>query len=137
MYLNEHTVKYYKSTNTWRGQVWDAEWTNRHKLTIKVLDRLPWYLGSFDTDYIIFRNIKIFIKNKEQNFVKETVGFSGIFYLLKWNFQNKLIIQQTYVKVAKVLQYIIFLTTIYDIILKWQPYTSTSDQNIYWTWIFL
>ncbi len=68
MYLNEHTVKYYKSTNTWRGQVWDAEWTNRHKLTIKVQgDRLPWYLGSFDTNYIIFRNIKIFVKKNSKN----------------------------------------------------------------------
>jgi hypothetical protein len=43
-------------------------------------------------------------KFKEQNLVKETIGFSGILYLLKWKFQSKLIIQQTYVKVAKVLQ---------------------------------
>ncbi len=71
--------------------------------------QIAWYLGSFHTNYIIFRNVEIFRfyffwKNKK--IVKGNYGiFSGIlFYLLKWKFSNfNLIIRQTCLQVAKVL----------------------------------
>ncbi len=46
--------------------------------TKKTDNKLPWYLGQFDTNYIIFRNVKIFRNYFFQikNIVKEN---SGIF----------------------------------------------------------
>ncbi len=44
------------------------------------------------------------ISSKSQNIVKENIGFLKIFYLLKWKFQNSLIIYRC-VKMAKVLKY--------------------------------
>jgi YHS domain-containing protein len=45
------------------------------------------YLGSFDTNYIIFKNVDIFIKdnNLRTEFCKGKIDYSGTFYF----FQNE------------------------------------------------
>jgi hypothetical protein len=53
--------------------------------------KISFYLVSFNTNYIIFRNVEI-----SKKIVKV------IFYLSKWKFQNWLIIWQTCVEAAKV-----------------------------------
>jgi len=61
------------------------------------------YLGSFDTYFIIFRNVEIF-DFKEQNFVKKSFQsrFKNTLFI-KMRTWNKLIIQHTCVEVVKVL----------------------------------
>jgi hypothetical protein len=49
----------------------------------------PYYLGQFDTTYIIFRNVEIF-KNYffqigKKNIVKENSGYLGIFHFVEMN----------------------------------------------------
>ncbi len=44
------------------------------------------YLGQFDTNYIIFRNVEIFKKYffpNQKNIVKDNSGYLGLFHLLK------------------------------------------------------
>jgi hypothetical protein len=46
---------------------------------------IPYYLGTFDTNYIVFRNIENFQKNNFKNQIifyikKENIEFSRIFY---------------------------------------------------------
>jgi hypothetical protein len=48
---------------------------------------LPYYIGIGDTNYIIFRNLEIFVFFPIKIIVKEFF-FSRIFYLSKWKFQN-------------------------------------------------
>ncbi len=43
------------------------------------------------------------ISSKSKNIVEESSEYLGIFYLLKWKFQNELIVWQTCVEMAKVL----------------------------------
>jgi hypothetical protein len=43
--------------------------------------------------------------SKSKKIVKENSGYLGISHLLKWMFQNYLIIQQTCVEMAKVLRH--------------------------------
>jgi hypothetical protein len=61
-------------------------------------------VGSFDTNYIIFRNIEIFTQKKNQMTKiceRKHWTFKNILFV---KMKNALIIQQTCVEVAKVLQ---------------------------------
>jgi hypothetical protein len=62
------------------------------------------YLDQFHTNYIIFRNVEIFRNYffQVKKYCEDTKEYSGIFHLLKWVFQNQLIIQRTCVEMAKV-----------------------------------
>jgi len=48
---------------------------------------IPYYLGSFDTNHIIYRNVEIFksifLKKLTKKNVKENIEISRIFYLSK------------------------------------------------------
>jgi hypothetical protein len=46
------------------------------------------YLGSFNTNYIIFHNVGIFLKNQTKKILKENTESSKTFYMLKWIFFN-------------------------------------------------
>lgn len=54
---------------------------------------IPFYLGSFDTSYIVFTNVEIFgnlfISNKEK-IVKKIIESFKILYLLKWNYSTNI-----------------------------------------------
>jgi hypothetical protein len=69
---------------------------------------------------------KIIISSKSINTRKENYEYLGTFHLLKWIFQNELIIQQTCVEMAKV------LTTLYvEVGLKHKlsSYTTTNESR--------
>jgi len=69
-----------------------------------------YYPGSFNTNYIIFRNVEDFKIKQKKKLVKENIESSRIFYLSKWNFQNEFVIWQQSVKPAKVLGYLKLLS---------------------------
>jgi hypothetical protein len=42
---------------------------------------VPYYLGSYDTNYNIYKNVEILPKKSNEKIVKENIESSGIFYL--------------------------------------------------------
>ncbi len=70
-----------------------------------------------------------FISSKSENIVKENIESLVILHLLKWIFQNQLIIQQTFVEMAKVLLHYISVASIFHntIIFKFKVKENTYD----------
>jgi hypothetical protein len=57
------------------------------------LDIIPYYLDSFNTNYIIFRNVEIFPPKKKGVFnskksLRENIDSSRFVSLFKWKLQN-------------------------------------------------
>jgi len=68
---------------------------------------IPYYLGQSDTNYIFSGMLKFsnIISSKSNNILKDNSENLGILHLLKWKFQNELVIWWTYVEMVKVLWY--------------------------------